>query len=212
MTLFDTLNIIYLFLLALAFWSLAFYCALIGYRALTIRKPFLMPNHIWAFFLCNIPNAIFNITSSLSQTPFRHNWFILTISFLNTFFFGSLLFLSWRRPMNYYVFGVRSMESLQEAVTAALQKLKIPNEEKLPQFQLVELKGNLLMIKNGLFVSRLSLPNVPQAVLAEIVAEINRHFQATAVEINVTSGWVYLLVSAFFVLIPFYGFYHRLTS
>ena len=166
----------------------------VGLRGLVTKRPFLFPAR-WLFVLVMIvflgPMASLSSFSRPSQTM---DW----IPFL---MFPILAVFMWIQLKGYLALGVTE-RSFREGLLAALEKLQLPYEESLSSIRLTSLGVDLqVAIQSWMGSGQIKVRKGRHGpLLKEIVQVMHKYFRTSAVETNMISCVLYLIIGIFVLL------------
>ncbi len=166
----------------------------IGLRGLVTKRPFLFPAR-WLFvFVMTVFLGPMASLSSFSRPSQTMDW----IPFL---MFPILAVFMWIQLKGYLALGVTE-RSFREGLLAALEKLQLPYEESLSSIRLTSLGVDLqVAIQSWMGSGQIKVRKGRHGpLLKEIVQAMHKYFRTSAVETNMISCVLYLIIGIFVLL------------
>jgi hypothetical protein len=161
----------------------------LGLRGILTKKPFLTSSR-WYFSVCLVSWAIMLLRP---QSPF----FIGTL-----IVFIGILIVMWLDLPCYIAYGITD-SLFRQGLISTLENLEIPFEENLSGLYLSSIDASLLVPKPSWFgvVPIRVRPRKFKGVLRKIAGGMSSYYQTNNGSINLTTSYVYLIVSAFMMLL-----------
>ena len=169
-------------------------CMTIGLRGLLTKRPFLFPAR-WPFLFIM---AIF-LGPIVTLIPF--SWPSQPMDWIPFLMFPILAVFMWIQFKGYLALGVTE-RSFREGLLAALEKLQLPYEESLSSIRLTSLGVDLqVAIQSWMGGGQIKVRKGSHGpLLKEIVHAMHKYFRTSAVETNMISCVLYLIIGIFLLL------------
>ena len=176
------------------FGVIAVLCMTIGLRGLLTKRPFLFPARWLLLFVM----AMF-LGPMATLIPF--SWPSQIMEWIPFLMFPILAVFMWIQFKGYLAFGVTE-RSFREGLLAALEKLQLPYEESLSSIRLTSLGVDLqVAIQSWMGSGQIKVGKGHHALLLkEIVQAMHKYFRTTAVETNMISCVLYVIIGIFVLL------------
>jgi len=190
---------VYDLIFPIMFGIMAVFFLTIGVRGVLVKRPFLVSNRWWLsiLFVVFIPIILLNFSMPLPASFYAINWVIPLI-------LGLLLLRGWFHYKGYTAYAVTDT-SFREGVTAALQQLRLPYEERLSAIRLTSIEADLQVSAHswmGTGIIRVK-QRAHKSVLREVVREMNEYFRISSLPRNLISCAVYLGLGVIGILFAF---------
>ncbi len=181
--------------MAVVFGVAAVLLLTIGLRGLLTKRPFLFP--AWWLFLFIMPMFL-----SPMVTLYPFSWLSQTMDWIPLLMLLIMAVFMWIQLKGYLAFGVTE-RSLREGLLAALEKLQLPCEESLSSIRLTSLGVDLqVAIQSWMGSGQIKVRKGHHGpLLKEIVQAMHTHFRTSAVETNMISCVLYLILGIMMLLV-----------
>ena len=172
----------------------------IGGRGIATRKPFLLSAR-WFLgigLLGLAPGCV--VMPFLLANP-RTGGALDLLPWLNPAMFVVVAISMWLSSRGYMAFGVTDV-SFREGLLAALDELQLPHEETLGSMKLPSVGADLqISVQSAMGMGQLRAKQRRHAaLLADVVAAMNRYFQSTTVEVNLAGSLLYCVLGVFILI------------
>ncbi|MCY4403552.1 MAG: hypothetical protein OXD54_13340 [Candidatus Poribacteria bacterium] len=185
----------YMIVLPIIFGVMAAFFLIIGMRGIITKRPFLVSNKwlLWMMSIVFVP--------LICQPLFFYPPDIGLLGWLNPALYIVVLVMMFIALKGYVAYGVTDM-SFREALLAALDKLQLPHEETLSIIRLTSLDTYLqVSVQSWVGAGQIKIKQREQrAQLAEIVREMNVHFQISSAAANLTSCIFFVVTGVLMVV------------
>ena len=174
--------------MAVVFSVMAVLFLAIGLRGLLTKRPFLFPARWLYVFLMMVFLAPVMTLFPLSWPSETMDWIpFLMLPIMAVFF--------WLQMKGYLAFGVTE-RSFREGLLAALEKLQLPYEESLSSIRLTSLGVDLqVAVQSWMGSGQIKARKGRHGpLLNEIVQAMHKHFRTSAVETNMISCVLYVIL------------------
>jgi hypothetical protein len=168
----------------------------IGLLGLVRKRPFAFPSRqlMWILFLVFLPNLINSFIPLFSDWG-RADTLLTVLPLFNLSIMVLLVFVFWRQMTGYMVFGVYD-ETFRDALSATLNKLKMPFQETISKIRLVELDADLqAAVTAWMGIAQIRIKQGKHAhYIKQIAAGMNEYYASTPVKVNNVSFIIYLIL------------------
>ena len=174
--------------MAVVFGVMAVLCLIIGLRGILTKRPFLFPAR-WLFLF------IMAMFLGPMVTLFPSSWPSQTMDWIPFLMLPIMAVFFWLQMKGYLAFGVTE-RSFREGLLAALEKLQLPYEESLSSIRLTSLGVDLqVAIQSWMGSAQIKVRKGRHGpLLNEIVQAMHKHFRTSAVETNMISCVLYVIL------------------
>ena len=171
----------------------------IGGRGIATRKPFLLSAR-WFLGISLIGLAPGVVMPFLFASP-RTGGALDVLPWLNPAMLVVVAISMWLSLRGYMAFGVTD-GSFREGLLAALDELQLPHEETLGSMKLPSVGADLqISVQSAMGMGQLRAKQRRHAaLLADVVAAMNRYFQSTTVEFNLAGSLLYCVLGVFILI------------
>lgn len=182
-------------MLPIMFGVMAAFFLILGLRGILNRTPYLLSNRwlLLVMFIALVPSIIMPFFFDFSDMDLM-NW-------LNPAIVTVVLVMMCFALKGYAAYGITDT-TFREALIAALEKLQLPHEESLSSIRLTSVEADLqVAIQSWLGSGIIKIKQREhRSLLAEIVAEMNRHFRLSSGPIKHITFIFYVIMGVLMVI------------